>query len=146
MVTWPSFGDLRESMPILWPTTITEPVSSSSQDKGRILSLHASCPLTPDISGRWNTATSISSTKTPNGGLLAKQEARVEKDWAKVSTAIPAADRERYIYYWLLVNTRTFYHELPRKQTVKTPREDCMALCPFADYFNHADADEGVGQ
>ena len=50
------------------------------------------------------------------------------------------------MYYWLIANTRTFYHELPgRKQKKKMAREDCMALCPFADYFNHAD-DEGVGE
>lgn len=50
------------------------------------------------------------------------------------------------MYYWLLVNTRTFYHERPGMKKAKTAREDRMALCPFADYFNHADADEGVGQ
>ncbi len=143
--TWPSLQDLEQSMPILWPTTMTEATSSSCQLNGRNSSRHGYCPLPPDISGRWHKVTSENSPATLNSGLLAKQKRKFEKDWAKVLPAVHNADREKYLYYWILVNTRTFYHERPGMRKVKTPREDRMALCPFADYFNHADADDGVG-
>ncbi|MCJ1367693.1 hypothetical protein MMC16_006827 [Acarospora aff. strigata] len=124
--TWPSPVDFAESMPIMWPK-------------------HELCPLPPSISGRWSTVNVHKPpTEESTSGLLPKQEAKFKKDWTKVSSVIPGADRGRYMYYWLIANTRTFYHELPgRKQKKKMAREDCMALCPFADYFNHAD-DEGV--
>lgn len=54
--------------------------------------------------------------------------------------------QELFTYYWLIVNTRTFYWDY---STISTKRkgkpgkklvgDDCMTLCPFADYFNHAD-------
>jgi len=144
--TWPSFEDLEGSIPILWPTTMTETTSSSSQLNGRNSSRHGYCPLPPDISGQWHTSTAENSSATLNSGLLGKQKRKFEKDWAKVLPAVHNADRKKYLYYWILVNTRTFYHERPGLNKSKTPREDRMALCPFADYFNHADVDEGVGQ
>lgn len=133
-------------MPILWPTAMTETVSSGSQVNGHILSTHGICPLPPEISGHWNTRNAHNSPSTSNSGLLTKQKTRFERDWTKVTSAFPDADRERYMYYWLIVNTRTFYHERLGSKKRKKAREDRMALCPFADYFNHADADEGVGQ
>jgi hypothetical protein len=45
------------------------------------------------------------------------------------------------MYYWLVVNTRCFYWEYfklareAKKRGQKLDRDDCMALCPFADYF-----------
>jgi hypothetical protein len=144
--TWPSLEDLEESMPILWPTTMAETIFSSSQLNERSLSRHGYCPLPPDINGRWHTATLENSPAILDSGLLAKQKRKLEKDWVKVFPVVRNANREKYMYYWLLVNTRTFYHERPGMKKTKTPREDRMALCPFADYFNHADADEGVGQ
>ena len=74
--------------------------------------------------------------------------------------------QEEYKYGWLLVNTRCFYWDYPiisaeaggalgeprRKKggarpltSKKWPRDDCMALCPVIDYFNHAD-DDGVSR
>lgn len=101
------------------------------------------CPLPPAISGQWATIATPDTAHRPNTGLLAKQIGKFEKDWTEVSRVIPDADGERYLYYWLVVNTRTFYHEPPREQRrKKVAREDRMALYPFADYFNHAD--EGV--
>ena len=44
--------------------------------------------------------------------------------------------REDFLYAWLLVNTRTFYHTT--RQTAKRPREDHMVLQPVADLFNHS--------
>jgi len=46
---------------------------------------------------------------------------------------------EHYVYNWLLVNTRTFYFTSPLIFLPKPiNRDDCMALNPFADYFNHS--------
>jgi hypothetical protein len=53
-----------------------------------------------------------------------------------VSAAFPSIHYEAYLHAWLLVNTRTFYFLLPKTKT-PTNRDDCMALNPFADYFNH---------
>ncbi|KAK4229952.1 ribosomal lysine N-methyltransferase set11 [Podospora fimiseda] len=69
--------------------------------------------------------------------LLQKQEAKFQIDWKLVSATFPTLTREKYLYHWLLVNTRTFYHENSR--TAKLPRDDRMILQPVADLFNHAD-------
>lgn len=69
--------------------------------------------------------------------ILSKQQAKFEKDWQVVSPAFPSLAREKYLYHWLLVNTRTFYHENP--QTAKLPKDSRMILQPVADLFNHAD-------
>jgi len=125
----------------MWSSRKSNAVDSTNIDTGDDF-----CPLPPDMSGRWNSTNLHNDLTTSNSGLLAKQKTRFEKDWAKLASVIPGANREQYMYYWLLVNTRTFYHERPGKKRKASPREDRMALCPFADYFNHADADEGVGQ
>ncbi|KAK3394094.1 hypothetical protein B0H63DRAFT_555359 [Podospora didyma] len=74
--------------------------------------------------------------------LLRKQLAKFERDWAAVKTAFSHDDsstvsRDDYLYAWLLVNTRTFYHETER--TKKLSRDDRMIMQPVADLFNHAD-------
>ena len=146
IATWPFLEEFENTMPILWPPSEAKDLNRSNGGGEPDFSRSGSCPLPPDISGRWTTTSSQNSPPSSNRGLLAKQKARFDKDWAKASSAIPAADREKYLYYWLLVNTRTFYYEQPgkRKEKEKTAREDRMALCPFADYFNHANG--GVGQ
>ncbi|ELR03202.1 hypothetical protein VC83_02324 [Pseudogymnoascus destructans] len=69
--------------------------------------------------------------------LLSNQIKKFELDWATVSGAFPAIDRDHYLYSWLIVNTRTFYY-VPPGTKKKKDSKDCMALNPFADYFNHA--------
>ncbi|KAG0650498.1 Ribosomal lysine N-methyltransferase 2 [Hyphodiscus hymeniophilus] len=72
--------------------------------------------------------------------LLKNQQAKISKDWSAVSSAFPSLSYETYQYNWLLVNTRTFYFTSPLiKLSKPVNRDDCMALQPFADYFNHAD-------
>jgi hypothetical protein len=72
--------------------------------------------------------------------LLEKQERKISADWTAVSTAFPALSFDLFRYSWLIVSTRTFYYTAPNTKT-KHPvdREDCLALIPFADCFNHAD-------
>ncbi|KAI1445593.1 SET domain-containing protein [Annulohypoxylon stygium] len=70
--------------------------------------------------------------------LLAKQDAKFAKDWAAVSAAFPEkVDEARYMYAWMLVNTRTFYYTNAKLK--KRIRDDHMCLQPVADLFNHGD-------
>ncbi|KAK8100193.1 hypothetical protein PG999_010567 [Apiospora kogelbergensis] len=69
-----------------------------------------------------------------------KQHAKFKCQWAAVKKAFPSLNRDEYLYYWLLVNTRTFYLEIPQLEAF--PWEDKLALLPVADLFNHA-ADQG---
>ncbi len=129
----------------MWPPSVIGTTNAGNQSVGRSSSEPGFCTLPPAISGRWNTLDHRDSASRLEKGLLADQQEKFTRDWTRVSTIIPGADKERYLYNWLIVNTRTFYHEIPgRKKKKKIAREDCMALVPFADYFNHAD--EGVGK
>ncbi|KAL2128829.1 hypothetical protein VTI74DRAFT_8593 [Chaetomium olivicolor] len=96
-------------------------------------SIFASLPLA------WDPALHVYLPK-PASALLQKQQAKFARDWSAVQSSalrssIPA--RQDFLYAWLLVNTRTFYHETPR--TARLPRDDRMVLQPVADLFNHAD-------
>jgi len=72
--------------------------------------------------------------------LLQNQKRKLSEDWAAVSTAFPSLSYDHYVYNWLIVNTRTFYFTSPRiKLPHPTNKDDCIALSPFADYFNHTD-------
>lgn len=86
--------------------------------------------------------------------LLEKQKMKLKADLAAalplLSSPDPTTDMSRlYTVHWLLVNTRCFYWDYPhrpggaRQAKKRLPRDDCMALCPFVDYFNHANS--GVG-
>ena len=71
------------------------------------------------------------------------EEARFGKDFVVVQKAYPSIEVGLYKYCWLVVNTRTFYYELPGLKGQR-PKGDCMVMCPFADLFNHAD--QGVSE
>ncbi|KAK6820692.1 hypothetical protein PG987_015092 [Apiospora arundinis] len=49
--------------------------------------------------------------------------------------------KQKFVHAWLLVNTRTFYHESPRLR--RRAKEDRMVLQPVADLFNHAGSRTG---
>lgn len=74
-------------------------------------------------------------------GLLAKQETKFQKDLEIVQQTDPDISVDWYKYCWLIVNTRSFYYELPGLKEQR-PKRDCLVMCPFVDLFNHAD--EGV--
>lgn len=75
---------------------------------------------------------------TVSASLLANQHRKYNLDWEATHAAFPEILQETYRYNWCLVNTRTFYYVRPGTQTPKV-HDDCMALVPFADFFNHAD-------
>jgi len=58
--------------------------------------------------------------------LLENQNKKLALDWAAVSTAYPELEYEKYLYNWLIVNTRTFYFVDPKSKTQPAP-DDCMA-------------------
>ncbi|KAK8061263.1 Ribosomal lysine N-methyltransferase s.t1.c11 [Apiospora phragmitis] len=92
----------------------------------------------------------------PARALLARQRAKVERDWAAasklfLSPPLPLPPlyhltpivtwKQKFVHAWLLVNTRTFYHESPRLR--RRAKEDRMVLQPVADLFNHAGSRTG---
>jgi hypothetical protein len=72
--------------------------------------------------------------------LLENQEKKISQDWTMVSAAFPALSYRHYVHNWLIVSTRTFYYTSSKIKTKKPIKyDDCIALSPFADCFNHAD-------
>lgn len=121
-------------MPILWPVEMTK---GKHQDVDDAYSLYAFRALPPAVGGAWGVTRNSPIEWSGKTGLLHKQEKKLKKDWSRVMGVFPNASLERYTHYWLVVNTRSFYFEPPGAKKVPA-RDDCMALCPFADYFNHA--------
>jgi hypothetical protein len=72
--------------------------------------------------------------------LLNIQKSKLALDWTNVSSAFPHISYDHYVYNWLLVSTRTFFYTSSNPE-IETPSDtnDCLALVPFADYFNHSD-------
>ncbi|KAK5085113.1 hypothetical protein LTR24_007184 [Lithohypha guttulata] len=69
--------------------------------------------------------------------LLNRQEDKLGSDWSIVSTAFPSLLKKEYTYHWFTVGTRTFYYSDPMSDNDKNP-DECLALLPFADLFNHS--------
>lgn len=68
---------------------------------------------------------------------LIQQRANFSKDWGCVQEAFgDEISRDDFVYAWMLVNTRTFYHKGKKSQSRHT--DDHMALQPVADLLNHA--------
>lgn len=121
----PEQGDVFSGMPIRWPSA-----------------LHAFLPpgAKPILENqRKNYERDMSAFRS----LLASRTPRASEDAAHMA-------EEAYSHAWLLVNSRSFYWDYPKsgsssssqhrnksKAVRKRPRDDCMALCPFIDYFNH---------
>ncbi|KIW14770.1 hypothetical protein PV08_07555 [Exophiala spinifera] len=72
-------------------------------------------------------------------GVLSKQAAKIQKDWDAVSAGHINISFEEFRYFWLLINTRTFYHTPPKMKLPPVNSDECLAVVPYGDYFNHAD-------
>ena len=118
--TWPTKQDLKQSMPVMWPR------------------FFRSAPkFPPAVAGKWGHDSMLHQSVFGENCMLARQELKLSKDWAVVSQIFPTAVFADYQYYWLIVNSRSFYYELPGID-VPSPN-DRMVLCPFVDFFNHRD-------
>lgn len=130
---WPTMEDFEKSMPILWPDHLKERLHRET-----------ACSRTTNQHSRSSTALTrvtlgdersrITDYDTP----LILQEKNFEKCFKAVKSVFPETDWKRYCYYWLIVNSRSFYHKSAGANTPKD-RNDAIALCPYADYFNHTD-------
>ena len=130
--TWPLTLDFQRSMPLLWPADLL--LKGSSLDFR-----NAESSLWPPALRGWRSR----HPRASNGsGLLAAQERRLKRAWGNVSKLSLDASYDDYVYAWLIVNTRSFYYDLPLRLEPRT-RDDRMVLCPFVDFFNHSN--NGVG-
>ncbi|KAF2094437.1 SET domain-containing protein [Rhizodiscina lignyota] len=109
--TWPTMEELMQSIPLQWSRNHVDLLSQSAK------------------------------------ALREKQTSKLTKDRDALRHIVPPEllDSDLYVYFWLVVNTRCFFWDYPppgrkRFKRRKTQNvDDCMALCPFADYFNHAE-------
>ncbi|KAJ5692184.1 hypothetical protein N7462_001607 [Penicillium macrosclerotiorum] len=135
---WPTRRDFEDSLPLLWPAALGGlPLPDSDPNE---LQAEANL-LTPCISGKWPTIEKIIPMKqydTEHQNLLLGQDIRLRKAWAHVTTIFPETDWRLFSYYWLIINTRSFYW-VAEGEEPPNDRNDAMAMLPFADYFNHAD-------
>ena len=137
--TWPSQQDVERSMPLLWPPGPGRAKSSLDMDTSLVPTVY---PFPPAIGGRLSSPSMACYTQSIpdqySDGLLRKQEMRLQKDWSIVTEVFPHETLRNFTYFWLLVNSRSFYYKLPEARKLNS-REDHMVLCPFIDYFNHSD-------
>lgn len=66
---------------------------------------------------------------------LDRQMADYQSDWSKVKSSDQGFDEDMFKYWWLIVNSRSFYWKPPRG------KGGVMVLCPFIDYMNHGSTD-----
>lgn len=144
--TWPTRQDFEDSMPILWPENLRVSNSTSHNisigtNAQAIDSSSTVIMLPPAASGLWNTFRKrplVQEYATKHQNQLAQQEKRLEAAWKGVSAVFLDTDWDVFVYYWLIVNTRSFYYVKPGEEPPEDTNE-AMALVPFADYFNHKD-------
>ena len=131
--TWPENDQFAQEMPIMLDPSLRGQLHTTIDEVTRGFQL-----LPPSINGVRSSTIDTGSFPQNHRPLLQKQEAKLRRDWRGVREVFPGADFERYRHAWLLVNTRSFYYDLPLRLEPKT-HDDRMVLCAFLDYFNHAD-------
>ena len=131
--TWPSKAEYAAVMPVTLPPSLRRKLQWTLHGVKREFHL-----LPPSLAGLSLPVMGDGQCPEDHPPLLLKQEAKLQQDWAAVREALPDAVLEEYRYFWLLVNTRSFYYDLPLRLEPQT-HDDRMILCPFLDYFNHAD-------
>ncbi|KAL9126595.1 MAG: hypothetical protein Q9217_004387 [Psora testacea] len=158
--TWPSPEEIADSMPLLWPRILREPFTNRSTDTcpstGQTV-----FPLPPAIGGKWASSEISASCTLSDASLLHRQEIKLQKDWKIVSRVFPDSPFCDFVYYWLMVNTRCFYYEMPGEGNVPSV-DDCLLTqshgdlitdgfsleknrwdsLPLDDFFNQALIDE----
>lgn len=137
--SWPSMQDFQESMPILWPSFMRDPLANGGNPH-RISEWRKDLAfiLPPAIAGRWAHYQMREFWNVRDTAPIYQQEKKLEADWDIVSKVFPDKTLPVYTYYWLIVNTRSFYFEVSGREVARD-HDDRMVLCPFIDYFNHND-------
>ena len=130
-MTWPATIDFERSMPILWKKDLLKSACTGAKLNG----FH----VLPPAVGGWR---GDLPAMFRGSSLLESQKQKLKADWSIVSKVSPVTGYDDYVYAWLIVNTRSFYYDLPLRLKPQC-REDRMVLCPFADFFNHSSY--GVG-
>jgi hypothetical protein len=120
--TWPSPDDVSFSMPMFW-----------ARKWQRLLPPHA----------RGLFMALIKSDAHSWLDLLEVQLKKFDADWSLAQDMLTSTRRtvDDFKYYWALVNSRCYYWQYASRRPVgggQLPADECMALCPFADLFNHA--------
>ncbi|KAF2440793.1 SET domain-containing protein [Karstenula rhodostoma CBS 690.94] len=129
---WPSQDEFKDILPLHWSKQLQDLLPHAATGNE---SLIARCALTSD---------------TRDGNLLTQctQRSNLERDHLSIHAIRPSISRDLFTYVWLIVNTRTFYWEYPDlpnahprlpKKRLQLTADDCYAMCPFMDYFNHSD-------
>ncbi|KAE8373187.1 hypothetical protein BDV26DRAFT_297168 [Aspergillus bertholletiae] len=135
---WPSWQELEDSTPILWPSHLRR--SNSVFEEGQDSSLTPSL-LPPSVSGLWNSFEKVPvdiDYDTRYQNMLAQEEKRLRNAWEQVLSVFPQTEWKMFAYYWLIINSRSFYYISPGKGEPKD-WNDAIAMVPYADYFNHED-------
>ena len=131
--------DFQETMPILWPSFMREPHDADQNPRhtiGRCEDLAFILP--PSMAGRWAHYQMREFWEIRDTAPIYRQEKKLKSDWDIVSKVFPHQKLLEYTYYWLIVNTRSFYFEISGMEAAQN-HDDRMVLCPFVDYFNHSD-------
>ena len=125
MASWPSLQQFQDCMPIMWSDDfwIKDMVSL----------------LPPAIQSR-SLCHGATFQKADSSDLLWFQKKKMLKDWEVVSQAMSNCLFDDFVYTWLIVNTRSFYHDLSGLSSrAARSADDCMVLCPVVDTLNHQD-------
>ena len=141
--TWPTLKEFQTSMPIFLDSKYRRPLVISADDDNK-----GFCLLPPAIGGVWIDSAGKFETEFASAYMLPKQETRMKRDLTAMNGF--ASDQEISLKYnlgsndlltwmWLIVYTRSFYYDMPLRSRPKVLNEDKMCLCPFVDYFNHAE-------
>ncbi|KAE8154653.1 SET domain-containing protein [Aspergillus avenaceus] len=131
---WPSWTELKDSTPILWPEHLRRSNSAFDTSSGPSL-------LPPSVSGLWNSFGKVPVNvdyETRYQNMLAQEEARLRKSWDQVLAVFPGTEWTAFVYNWLIINSRSFYYVSPGGEEPED-WNDAIAMVPYADYFNHED-------
>ena len=138
--SWPSLQDFQQSMPLLWPNILREPIDQEVSVSNVAGMGKNPCEpfwaLPPAIGARFGGILEVDASRS--AGLLDRQQEKLHADWKMVSKLFPNKGFLEYTYYWLIVNTRSFYFDvLPGN--IQESHYNRIVLCPFVDLFNHSD-------
>lgn len=137
--SWPSMQEFQKSMPFLWPSFMREPLDNNGNPHYTIgLREKPVFIIPPAVAGRWAHDQMREFWKIRDSAPMFRQEKKLKADWDIVSKVFPNQNLSDYTYYWLIVNTRSFYFEVSGTEAAQN-HDDRMVLCPFVDYFNHND-------